>query len=149
MSKRSIILIAEDSRQEADIINSATDTKYRKSRIRTSILDYLKSSTSHPSAQDVHLAIQNRHPRISFGTVYRNLNILVDTGAAQRLESSRGKDRFDAQLPQHAHFQCESCGNLFDLPKIPESLIKELSDTTGHKITGHNTEFFGICSSCR
>ena len=114
-----------------------------------SILDYLKGSRTHPSAEEIHLAIAANHPRISFGTVYRNLNILVDTGAVQRIESSRGRDRFDARSPRHAHFLCEKCGNLIDLPLLPETLILNLSEETGHEFSGHKIEFSGICSSCR
>jgi len=137
------------TRQEVRTINSLSGTHYRKSRIRKSILDYLKSSTAHPSAEDVHFAMKTGHPRISFGTVYRNLNILVDQGAAKRLESSRGRDRFDARLPHHAHFRCETCGKFIDLPLAPDSIVRELSGKTGHKISGHNIEFYGICSSCK
>jgi Fur family peroxide stress response transcriptional regulator len=93
--------------------------------------------------------VLKKHPKVSFGTVYRNLNILVDTGSARRLESSRGRDRFDGRLPHHAHFRCETCGRLYDLPLIPENLIRELSEETGHQISNHNIEFFGICASCR
>ncbi|RKX88996.1 MAG: transcriptional repressor [Spirochaetes bacterium] len=134
--------------QEVRIIISTAPTHYRTSRIRNNILDYLKKSTAHPSANDVHQFAREQNPRISFGTVYRNLNILVDIGEVQRLESSRGKDRFDARFPQHAHFRCDTCGNLFDLPLVPDQLIVELSEKTGHKISGHNLEFTGICSSC-
>ena len=114
-----------------------------------SILNFRKDSTAHPSAEDVHLAMKAGHPRISFGTVYRNLNILVDQGAAKRLESSRGRDRFDARLPHHAHFRCETCGNLYDLPLTPDRIARELSGKTGHDISGHNIEFYGTCSSCK
>lgn len=113
-----------------------------------SILDYLKDSTAHPSAEEVHLAMKANHPRVSFGTVYRNLNILVEQGEANRLESSRGRDRFDAQQPFHAHFRCDSCGKLYDLPMTPDRLVKEMTGKTGHEISGHNIEFYGICSSC-
>ncbi|RKX79849.1 MAG: transcriptional repressor [Spirochaetes bacterium] len=134
--------------QEVRAIISTAPVHYRKSRIRNNILDYLKNSTAHPSAEDVHLFVREQNPRISFGTVYRNLNILVDTGEVQRLESSRGRDRFDARFPQHAHFRCESCENLCDLPLVPDKLIVELSEKTGHEITAHNLEFSGTCSTC-
>lgn len=140
-------IIKTVARQEVSTIS--TSTQYRKSRIRSSILDYLKESTAHPSAEDVHLAIKERHPRISFGTVYRNLNILVDQGEAKRLESSRGRDRFDARQPYHAHFRCETCGELFDLPLTPDRLARDLSGKTGHDIYGHNLEFYGSCAECK
>ena len=92
--------------------------------------------------------MKETHPQVSFGTVYRNLNILVDQGEACRLESSRGRDRFDAQRPFHAHFRCDSCGGLFDLPLEPDGLVAEMNEKTGHVISGHNLEFSGLCSDC-
>ena len=111
-------------------------------------MEYLKDTTAHPSAEDVHLAMKASHPRVSFGTVYRNLNILVDQGIAKRLESSRGRDRFDAGMPFHAHFKCNICGGLYDLPLAPERLARDLFGKTGHEISGHNIEFYGVCSFC-
>ena len=80
--------------------------------------------------------------------MYRNLNILVDTGMAQRLESSRDKDRFDGQLPFHAHFRCSVCGKLYDIPVDTKEIIKEAREKSGHRIHAHNIEFTGICALC-
>lgn len=104
---------------------------------------------NHPSAEDVHHAVKEIHPKVSFGTVYRNLNILVDQGEARRLESSRGKDQFDGKRPFHAHFRCDRCGVVYDLPLTPDKLTRDLSVKTGHRITGHSIEFSGICSRCQ
>ncbi len=133
---------------EANVINTAP--KYRRSRIRGSILDYLNEVNSHPSAEAVYEVMKEHYPRISFGTVYRNLNILVDQGAVKRLESSRGRDRFDARGPSHAHFRCTSCGELFDLdlPVNPESLAESLAAQTGFHVEGHSFEMYGTCLSC-
>ena len=122
--------------------------KYRRSRIRAGILEYLQSTDSHPSAEQVHDVMRKSHPNVSFGTVYRNLNILVDQGEVARLESSRDKDRFDANMPTHAHFLCRICGNLYDLPPLEADPAKELQNRTGHKIEVQNLEFTGICVQC-
>ena len=82
--------------------------------------------------------------------MYRNLNILVDQGEIRRLESSRGRDRFDARMPFHAHFTCTVCGRIVDLP-VSESDLAEARENAaedGHRITGHMVEFTGICADC-
>jgi len=134
--------------QEDGQINTVKSVRYRRSLIRASILDYLRRAASHPSAEEVHEAVKRTHPKVSFGTVYRNLNILVDQGEAKRLESSRERDRFDARRPFHAHFRCDSCGRLYDLPLDTEKIVDELIGTTGHKVSDHQIDFSGICSSC-
>ena len=142
--------IIDYSPQEVGLIEAAYQVRYRKSRIRTSIIDYLHATKNHPSAETVHIAISEQHPKVSFGTVYRNLNILVDQGEARRLESSRGKDRFDAQEELHAHFHCEECGEVFDLPLNEEALsaAEIFAAKSGHMIREHKVDFMGICASC-
>lgn len=136
--------------QEVVLIEAVTQVRYRKSSIRTSILDHLHSNRSHPSAEEVHQAVRENHPKVSFGTVYRNLNILVDQYEVRRLESSRGRDRFDAVGTFHAHFHCEKCGRIFDLPLSKETLsvAHEMEKQTGHRITGHQVDFTGTCAEC-
>jgi Fur family peroxide stress response transcriptional regulator len=100
-------------------------------------------------AETIYTEVKKKHPKVSFATVYRNLNILADNGKIQRIEFSRGKDRFDGRMPSHAHFICESCNNLIDLNLDTQSIINHVNKTFGHNVTGHNLILTGICSKCR
>ena len=100
-------------------------------------------------AEDIYQQIKKKHPAVSFATVYRNLNILVETGEIQRIEFSREKDRFDGQRPSHAHFVCTSCGKLLDIDTNNQSLIASVTEQYGHKITDLSITFTGICASCQ
>ena len=62
----------------------------RYSKQREAIRMYLLSTKSHPTAEAVYNNIKNEHPRISLGTVYRNLNLLVEQGEALRLDCGDG-----------------------------------------------------------
>ena len=135
-------------RQEGDPIETPVTVKYRKSRIRSGILEILSGMESHPTAEEIHDEIKRRYPSVSYGTVYRNLNILVEQGEAKRIESSRGRDRFDARLPFHAHFRCDACGGLFDIPVDAEELTRGIEQRTGHRIEGRSIDFHGVCASC-
>ena len=64
-------------------------------------------------------------PNISLGTVYRNLNLLVELGEVQKLTFGDGKDHFDADTSLHYHFVCRSCGAVIDLPMEPLSAIDQ------------------------
>ena len=88
------------------------------------------------------------YPSISYGTIYRNLNILVSTGDIRRIESSRDKDRFDGKTDFHAHFTCESCNILYDVSDMPENLIDDIEYKTGHQIIEQQINFYGLCASC-
>ena len=122
--------------------------KYRKSRIRLEILDYLQQTDTHPTAEEIYLEIRRNHPSASYATVYRNLNILVDQGEVKRIEFSRSKDRFDARLHFHAHFLCDACGALFDIPFDIEKRTRDIEVRTGHRMNNCSVEYHGICAAC-
>lgn len=82
--------------------------------------------------------------------MYRNLNILVDQGEASRLESSRGRDRFDRAGYRHAHFHCDTCGMVYDLPVENEMLIstRQAAEAAGHRVLEEQVDLIGICTEC-
>ena len=86
------------------------------SRQREAILLYLRSTKSHPTAENVYTEIRKEFPKISLGTVYRNLNLLVDQGEILRLNCGDGVEHFDAKTEPHNHFACRTCGAVIDLP---------------------------------
>ena len=55
-------------------------------RQRRVILEALRGTTSHPTADEVYEMVRRRLPRISLGTVYRNLEILSGEGLVAKLE---------------------------------------------------------------
>lgn len=50
------------------------------SRQRESILNALNEKLDHPTAEMVYNCVKQEQPNISLGTVYRNLNQLVEQG---------------------------------------------------------------------
>ncbi len=58
--------------------------KYSKQR--EEIKAYLSTRKDHPTADQVYTAMRTKIPNISLGTVYRNLNLLADTGEILRLQ---------------------------------------------------------------
>ena len=87
----------------------------RNSRQRTLVYQAVKDSHSHPNAEEVYLLVRRQLPDISLGTVYRNLNLLVEMGLLHRIYTGMGADRFDAVVTAHPHLICSSCGGVFDL----------------------------------
>ena len=62
------------------------------SRQREAIKSYLCGREDHPTADMIYTSIRGDFPNISLGTVYRNLNLLVETGEIQRLTCGDGAD---------------------------------------------------------
>ena len=90
-------------------------TTRRNSRQRTLVYQVVKDSHSHPNAEEVYLLVRRQLPDISLGTVYRNLNLLVEMGLLHRIYTGMGADRFDAVVTAHPHLICSSGGGVFDL----------------------------------
>ena len=124
-------------------------TTIRYSRQREAILNYLKTSNEHPTAESVYENVRRQIPNISLGTVYRNLALLVELNEIVRIRSENDVLRFDAIITDHYHWQCRKCGQVRDLKmKLHKSLNQEAAEELGEEIESHELCFFGICKEC-
>jgi Fe2+ or Zn2+ uptake regulation protein len=121
----------------------------RMTRQREVILEELRKVNSHPSADEVYEMVRKRLPRISLGTVYRNLEILSESGEIQKLEPGCTLKRFDGNPSEHSHIRCIRCDRIADVPMVsgPEIDLEQV-DATDFEIIGHRLEFLGICPQC-
>ena len=121
----------------------------RLTRQRSIILRELKKLKTHPSADEIYEIVRKEIPRISLGTVYRNLEILSDIGKIQKLELGGTVKRFDGNTDNHYHIRCIRCNKIVDAPaNVIRNIEKKLDGTCGFKILGHRLEFFGLCADC-
>lgn len=121
----------------------------RMTQQRRVILEELRRLKAHPSADEVYEIVRKRLPRISLGTVYRNLEILSELGLIQKLEISGSIKRFDWRNEKHYHIRCINCDRIDDAPiKVLENVEHSLDGSTGYKVTGHSLEFLGLCPVC-
>jgi Fur family ferric uptake transcriptional regulator len=117
---------------------------------RRIILEELRKVHSHPTADKVYEMVLRRLPRISLGTVYRNLEILSECGIIQKLELSSRQKRFDSNTENHYHLRCICCGRVDDAPIKPlTSLEESLKRVSDYRIMGHQLEFVGLCPDCK
>lgn len=122
----------------------------RHSRQRQAILDELRSVTSHPTAVQLHELVRRRLPKVSLGTVYRNLELLARMGLIEKLEYCGGEARFDANLAAHDHLRCLRCGRVDDMMVPPLDIARPQDhDLYGYEVIGHRLEYLGICPRCR
>lgn len=121
--------------------------KYSKQR--EAILAYLHSTKEHPTAEKVYSELRQEFPKLSLGTVYRNLNLLAESGEIMRLNCGDNTDHFDATVTQHYHFICRKCEKIFDLemPSLTE-LNESVTQSFGGEVEGHRVYFYGRCRDC-
>lgn len=118
------------------------------SRQRECILNYLKNTTSHPTAEEIYQDLKAELPNLSLATVYRNCNKLADAGELIRLDAG-GKTHFDADTTDHQHFVCNTCGRVCDMFfNLPESLI-EKNAPDGFVTHTYKLFFYGACNDCK
>ncbi len=120
-------------------------------RKRSAILNCLRASHAHPSADMVYTALQAEHPDISLATVYRNLALFKQQGLIMSLGTVGGVERFDGNTRPHVHFVCNVCHAVIDLPQItpPQSLEANVAQVTGGTVTGCQLTFQGCCGQCQ
>jgi Fur family transcriptional regulator, peroxide stress response regulator len=116
----------------------------RRSRQRDIILRIVQETDSHPTAEWVYEQARRKIPNLSLGTVYRNLNLLAEENAIQRVTTGDGVVRYDRRLGDHAHFICAETGKVTDLetPTMDE-LIDLFQRRTGHLVTSCRILFYG------
>ena len=126
----------------------ATTKQFRK---RNAILEYLRSTHEHPSAEMVFNHLKSKIPDLSLGTVYRNLSMFKSNGEIVSLGTVNGVERFDGNTDPHVHFICTECGAILDLPEIsvPEELNSAVARSSGGRVDNCQLSFTGICGKCR
>ena len=119
-------------------------------RKRTAILDCLRRTTAHPSAEDLHAMLQDEHPDISMATVYRNLALFKKQGIIQSVGTVNGTERFDGNPQPHVHFICTQCDAVLDLPQLqpPQELCSAAAQGVGGQVSACNLSFTGTCGEC-
>ncbi len=117
---------------------------------RVAIYDYLNSVTDHPRAEAVFMAVRRKLPRVSLGTIYRNLEVLVECGAASRLPCADGSARYELRTDRHHHVACPKCGQVADLGESEDLvLLRQLETGEGFKVFDYQLQFIGFCGECR
>lgn len=121
----------------------------RMTRQRRAILETLTGMDSHPTADDLYSVIREKMPRISLGTVYRNLDALSCAGIVRRIDADGAQRRFDGNMTPHYHARCVGCGKVMDVHVKTSVDLKEVARALGNfRLLGHRLEFVGLCPDC-
>ena len=114
---------------------------------RIAIMDYLLKNRTHPTVDDVYVALCKVIPTLSKTTVYNTLHLLCEHGAAQLLTIDEKKVCFDGIVEPHAHFMCKHCGKLVDV-ELPDAMRTLRPDDSEFIVDEAHVYYKGICKSC-
>jgi len=121
--------------------------KQRYSKQRETILEVVQSTLVHPTADWIYNETRKRIPNISLGTVYRNLNQLVETKQIIKLKDE-SMVRYDGNIGQHDHFRCSVCGKWYDVEMIDQAIINSFAEKHDFHVESFNLELEGTCKNC-
>lgn len=128
----------------------AANKQRRNTPQRKVILTELCAMDTHPTAAELYEIVRKKLPRVSLGTIYRNLEVLYEDGHINKLEFAGTEARFDGTIQAHHHLRCSECGCVRDLPaQMGTPAVPQPLYTGGFKITGHRLEYFGHCPDCQ
>jgi len=119
----------------------------RPSYHRLKVLAYLHDVQSHPTADEIFAFLSPQIPSLSKATIYNTLNSFVEAGLARLISIDGLEKRYDAALHNHGHFQCESCGAIFNF-KINIDRFA-IDDLALFEIKEKDVYFKGLCPDCR
>lgn len=117
------------------------------SRQRSAVYQVLQQGEGHMTAQQIFDAAREIMPSIALGTVYRNLEQMVQQGVIKKIIANDGPAFFDRTSYPHDHLLCVSCGKLCDLPG--GSLLSQLKLSSGLEITGYSLTAHYVCENCK
>jgi len=122
----------------------------KHSKQRDALIELLKNTKEHPSADALYTQLRKEFPNVSLATVYRNLKLLLEMHEIIKIDVGDEMDHYDACTENHYHFFCECCHSILDVahPPFPE-IDSKVSEQENLQIKGHSLVFFGLCPKCQ
>jgi Fur family peroxide stress response transcriptional regulator len=116
---------------------------------RYAILEYLLRNRIHPTAEEIHNAINQADPRASLATVYKALHAMAKAGLIRELCFEGGAIRFEAYTDPHHHFVCERCKKIEDIGWFDVPEISQAGLVGSRAVTAYRLIMYGICEACK
>ena len=116
---------------------------------RIALVELFAGDESHPTAQALFERLRPAFPSMSFATVYNTMEALTRSGLSRTLRIGHAA-RFDPNTSPHHHAVCDACGEVRDVPPVPEASEAEVDAgaAPGFRVRAIERIYRGTCSSC-
>jgi Fe2+ or Zn2+ uptake regulation protein len=116
---------------------------------RQAVLQVIRESELHLTANEVFEDARRILPSISFATVYNSLHYLKNANLIGEVTFGNDASRYDRNLMRHDHAMCNKCGKLVDLElQIPDGMLKEAAKRSQFKPESIEFTLRGLCPAC-
>jgi len=118
---------------------------------RRVILEEVYNTDTHMTADEIYLKVKKRMNKVSIGTIYRNLNMLVSLNLIDKLDTSlHSESYYETAKDPHYHIICTKCLKIVDLEHYRALSIEPTAEKiSGYKINNHIVEIHGLCPVCK
>ncbi|WP_349409510.1 peroxide-responsive transcriptional repressor PerR [Pseudalkalibacillus sp. SCS-8] len=131
-------------------VETLKDAGVRITPQRHAILEYLIQTLSHPTADEIYKALEDKFPNMSVATVYNNLRVFKNAGLVKELTYGDASSRFDCVTTDHYHVICEECGKIVDFSYPGLDEVEHVAEhVTGFRVNNHRMEVYGTCPDCQ
>lgn len=119
-------------------------------RQRSVVLEVVRSTEAHLTANEIFESARSLMPTISFATVYNSLRYLKDQGLISEVTFGNAASRYDRETSRHDHAVCTTCGKIvdFDLAETVE-LMRTAARRSRFKPESIHLTLMGLCPDCR
>ncbi len=135
---------------EDQLISVLRDSGYKVTPQRLAICNYVLSSKDHPTVEQIHSEVMNKHPAISLNTIYQTMDMLIDMGLVQEMRFSGSSSRFDPNASVHANVICQNCNKIedFESDSIQELWSRIVTEMNAEPI-GQRLDVYVFCDECK
>ena len=129
-----------------DFVNYLSEHNIKPSLQRIKIFEYLHDNRQHPTVDTIYSDLVDDMSTLSKTTVYNTLKLFIDNGITSTVTIEDNEVRYDAIMEEHAHFKCDTCGNVFDV-EFDASALK-FKKMNAFKVETTNIYLKGKCKKC-
>lgn len=113
---------------------------------RIGVYQFLYDNRVHASADMIYEALSPQYPSFSRTTIYNSIKTLVENGLIRSVCIEGEYVRYDANIADHGHFKCLSCGKVYDFTTQWNGDLPE--DLDGFEVRIKDAFFYGTCKAC-
>lgn len=113
--------------------------------------EILSSPGVHPNAEDIHRRLRIKKKPVGLATIYRTLNLLVESGLVTAIDLGESHSHFEPDWDRisHGHLICLSCGRVQEFSHAQiQAAVKKIGEEKGYLLDKFSIQVFGYCNEC-
>ena len=121
-------------------------------RQRDAIAEAVFQSVDHLPVEGIQQQLRDRGEQVGTATVYRTLDLLVQSGLARAHDFGEGFKRYEPMPAQahHGHLICLRCSRVMEFANERlDRMLPIIADELSFQHQRHSVEIYGLCQDCR